>query len=78
LTLDEYMGSIRGTMQRFEQTDGQPAFEGLTESYIGVVYGRVAPSAEQIEQFERYYADFYRNARKYQGSLKYLRSFFRI
>ena len=77
-TLREFADGSTGEIGRFEGVMGRTAFADLTETYSRVVYGEENPDDGEIAAFNTYYKSFYRNARKYVGTLRYVVLFFRI
>lgn len=77
-TLSEYAMNASAEIGRFEGAVNDTAFADLTRTYSRVVYGAETPNESEVLAFDSYYRSFYKRARKYVGSLRYIGLFFRV
>lgn len=76
-TIREYAEQQSGFLESFTAEDGT-TFEEITDLYDRQLYSRVPVTPEEASRFIAIYNSFYKNARAFTGSWKYLRKFWFI
>lgn len=75
-TLLEFLQASKAAYERFEDPQQEVRLAQLTDAYIGVVYGGQPFVDGHRELFSAYYREFYKNARRYVGRVRYCFKFF--
>lgn len=75
-TLPEFIESQRPQLAAF--SSGTAAFEGMTDVYMGTLYGRKDVTDDEMKSYLAFYRDFYSNALNYLGKVKYMIKYFTL